>query len=226
MSRGLALMMSVLIVGPLLLTAVPVALAVDDTAEIAGVWSGSGPGVISTPHDGTGGLAEFTLRPEPRRRRRCAADDLDFHDHSCRTGTANLAWALEGLHAWFAVTVGLRAIRDRGSPWARPPQRGPANCCTPPSNGFAYNGTADLDVRPATRSASRSRAATATSTRSCRARCGSRTNVVHNGSFEEPVVTTGGFDVVPTEVDHPELDGGLRRPRATQRHSTGTPVDA
>ena len=48
MNRGLALAASLLIVAPLLLTVVPVALAGDDTASIAGVWTGSGPGWRST----------------------------------------------------------------------------------------------------------------------------------------------------------------------------------
>ena len=82
MSRGLALMMSVLIVGPLLLVAVPSALAGDDTPVIAGAWSGSGPAgtTATTTLDGDRRGRRVQLREEPRRRRRRAADDVDIPD--------------------------------------------------------------------------------------------------------------------------------------------------
>ena len=47
--RGLSFLMSLLIVVPAVFGTAPLALAMDNTPDIAGVWAGSGPGVHSDP---------------------------------------------------------------------------------------------------------------------------------------------------------------------------------
>ena len=80
MSRGLALMMSVLIVGPLLLVAVPSALAGDDTPSdrrrLVRVWPRRHDRDHDARRDPRGRRVQ--LREEPRRRRRRAIDHVDI----------------------------------------------------------------------------------------------------------------------------------------------------
>ena len=83
--------MGVLLLAPTLLVVPPV-LAIDDTEDIAGVWtaSGSDPTATSTVPQRDRRLRRARLLAEPRRRRRRAADDLDFRRPPPPTGTANL----------------------------------------------------------------------------------------------------------------------------------------
>ncbi len=110
--RGFALLMAVLLVGPALLATAPAARAIDDTAEIAGVWSGSGPGTATTTRNGAGGIAEFKYEQNLGVGGGVPLTTWTFTTTAAQTGTANLAWTLEGLHAWFAVTVGLQTFVD------------------------------------------------------------------------------------------------------------------
>ena len=108
--RAFALMMSVLLVGTAFFSAAPLVRALDDTAEIAGIWSGAGPGSALTTRDGTGGVAEFTYEQNLGVGGGVPLTTWDFTTTAAQTGTANLAWTLEGLHSWFAVTVGLAGV--------------------------------------------------------------------------------------------------------------------
>jgi hypothetical protein len=71
-------------------------------------------------------------------------EDLDGN-----TRTVPLAWTYEGFHSFFEVTVGLDAFVTHGATTTTTPlvNAGPVNCCTPPSGGFAYSGTASLSVQ-------------------------------------------------------------------------------
>lgn len=78
--------------------------------------------MIAVVSDGTAGPAEFHYNLDP------ADYGVNFWSH----------------HAWFAVTAGLVAyVGDTPYPLVN---AGPENCCTMPSNGFAYTGTAVLSV--------------------------------------------------------------------------------
>ena len=94
--KGFALLMATAMVVPVLLTVAPVALAVDDTPSIAGTWSGSGPGITSVVHNGTGGLAEFTYNDDRGTGGGVPLETWDFHTTAATAGTVNLAYAFEG----------------------------------------------------------------------------------------------------------------------------------
>ena len=156
--------MASLVIATAVFATAPAVKAVDDTPEIAGVWTGSGPGTTATtPRNGTGGVAEFKYDQNlgvgggvPLRPGRSTTT-------AAQTGTVHLAWTLEGLHAWFNVTVGLETFVnavDRPRP-----------CVDARAGELLHDAVERLRLRrhrrahgrrPATRSASRSPAATAT----------------------------------------------------------------
>ena len=150
MSRGLALMMSVLIVGPLLLVAVPAALAVDNTPDIAGAWSGSGEAgtTATTTLDGTHGVAEFNYEKNLGVAGGVPLTTWTFQSTAQQDGTVHLGWRLVGHHSYFQVRVGLSTFVN-GTPTAGPAlvAAGPEDCCTEPSGGFDYDGTTSLTVQ-------------------------------------------------------------------------------
>jgi hypothetical protein len=62
-----------------------------------------------------------------------------------------LPWRWTGLHAWFNVTARLDAVVIRGgalNSTTNLVNTGPEVCCTSPSNGFDYAGTANFTVQP------------------------------------------------------------------------------
>ncbi len=63
--------------------------------------------------------------------------------------TVGVPFHWTGLHAWFNVTAGLDAVVMRGEAVVSTENlvdAGPEVCCTTPSNGFEYRGTASFDV--------------------------------------------------------------------------------
>ena len=108
-------MMSVLIVGPLLLVAVPAALAVDDTPVIAGAWSGSGPAgtTATTTLDGTHGVAEFKYEKNLGVGGGVPLTTWTFQSTAQQAGTVHLGWDLAGLHAWFQRHGRAVDVRER-----------------------------------------------------------------------------------------------------------------
>ena len=212
MNRGLALAASLLIVAPLLLTVVPVALAGDDTASIAGVWTGSGPigTTATTTRDGTGGVAEFKYEKNLGVAGGVPLTTWTFQTTAAQTGTVNLAYTLEGLHAWFNVTVGLTTFRNASTVETLIAD-GPVSCCTPPSNGFSYEGTASIPVTAGDTFGFKISGSNGDSNSFLRGTLRVATNLIKNGSFENPVVPgPGGFKVVPTETTIPNwtVDAG------------------
>ena len=206
MSRGVALIASLLIVGPLLLTVAPSALAGDDTASIAGIWTGSGPvgTTATTTRDGTGGVAEFKYEKNLGVAGGVPLTTWTFQTTAAQTGTVNLAYTLEGLHAWFNVTVRLDTFVN-ASTVETLINDGPVSCCTPPSNGFAYEGTAAIPVTAGDTFGFKISGSNSDLNSFLRGTLRVATNVIKNGSFEKPVVQSGGFDNIPTDADSPVL---------------------
>src|SRR5262249_5834460 len=56
----------------------------------------------------------------------------------------------KGYHAWFQVTVGLQqfVIHNGVETDTTLQSAGPANCCSAPSGGFDYTGTATFNLQP------------------------------------------------------------------------------
>src|SRR4029450_11358087 len=133
-----------------------------------------------------------------------------FQTTAAQTGTVNLAYTLEGLHAWFNVTVGLRTFKN-GATVETLINDGPVSCCTPPSNGFAYEGTAAIPVTTGDTIGFKITGSNGDANSFLQGKLRVATNVIKNGSFEQPVVPgPGGFKVVPTEVTIPNwtVDSG------------------
>ena len=118
----------------------------------------------TVPHDGTGGVAEFTydyLLPGYVPGSNNGAGNGSgvptqtwrFSSTATIAGQITLPWRLHGLHAWAGVTVDLRAYIKRGATDVQntdlllPGQEGPVSCCTTPSNGFDYSGTTNLTLQ-------------------------------------------------------------------------------
>ena len=217
--RGITLLMSLLIVVPAVFGAAPVALAVDNTPDIAGVWTGSGPGVRGIPHSGTGGLAEFTYNDDHGVSSGVPLEAWDFHTTAATAGTVHLVWAYEGLHAWFNVTAGLDAYRSGSPTTTSLVAAGPAVCCTTPSNGFAYSGSTTLTVAAGEAFGFKITGSNGDSNSFLRGDLRVAMNVVENNSFEAPFVDPagGGFGVLSGGRDH-LVDDRRHRYGAAQRH--------
>jgi hypothetical protein len=71
-----------------------------------------------------------------------------FSTVASSTRTVNLAWNYTGFHSFFQVRVALQAfVTHGGTTTTSLVNDGPVNCCTPPSGGFSYSGTASLSVQ-------------------------------------------------------------------------------
>ena len=65
-------------------------------------------------------------------------------------GPVTLPWRWTGLHAWFNVTARLDAVVIRGgvlNSTTNLVNTGPEVCCTSPSNGFDYSGSANFTLQ-------------------------------------------------------------------------------
>ena len=202
-ARLLAVGLSALLIAPLLLVQAPVARAIDDTATIApGVWSGSGPGgtTATTVRNGTGGLAEFAYARNLGIAGGVPLTQWDFVTTAATAGTAHMDWTLAGLHAWFQVTVGLTVIRN-GTAVEPLVTAGPTSCCTEPSNGFAYDGSASVLVEAGDSFGFRISGSNGDSNSFLQGTLRVGINGIKNGSFETPVVVPpDGFKTLPTQL--------------------------
>jgi hypothetical protein len=106
-------------------------------------WTGSGTGTTTVVSDGTAGPAVFQYNQVGR------DGAWNFSTTASSTRVVQLAWTYTGFHSFFQVTVGLDAFVTHGATTTTTPlvNAGPANCCTPPSGGFAYNATTPLSVQ-------------------------------------------------------------------------------
>lgn len=108
-------------------------------AALADTWTGSGPGDVKFTVTGT--KFSYDLNP--------AGFDPQTWTYSATAegaGKQTLLYDYEGFHAFFAVTVFLRAYvtRDGQTTYYDLVQEGPQNCCTSPSAGFSYSGGVTL----------------------------------------------------------------------------------
>ncbi len=119
-------------------------------------WSASGPTAVAA-NDGTDGTAKLQYAYDPcpsHVEGTCtgASGTWGFETTADRSGHVKLDWDYSGFHAFFEVRVGLHAYVHRpGAPAAITDltlvNDGPAVCCTPPSSGFTYSGSTELDVQ-------------------------------------------------------------------------------
>ena len=73
-----------------------------------------------------------------------------FFTTAAGPGSISEPWRWTGLHAWFNVTARLDAVVIRGgvlNSTTNLVNTGPEVCCTSPSNGFDYSGTANFSVQ-------------------------------------------------------------------------------
>ena len=113
------------------------------------VWHGSGPGTIAVPEDGTSGPPTFDYDYVAEC---CASGTWGFQTTATTSETVSLDWSWTGYHAWFMVTAELHAFvisADSSDTDITLVEAGPASCCSgPPSGGFSYAGTVELDIEP------------------------------------------------------------------------------
>jgi hypothetical protein len=118
-----------------------------------GTWTGDGTGTTVAVGNGAAGPAQFTydvLDADP------GAGDGEagswtFYTTAATSGTIEIPWRYSGFHAFFQVTVELKAVVISGGDVDTEEvlvDAGPASCCTTPSAGFDFSGTASFTVEP------------------------------------------------------------------------------
>ena len=88
-------------------------------------------------------------------------------------GTITVPYTYVGFHAFFQVRVFLTAFVTHNGVTTPTPlvNAGPINCCTPPSGGFSYTGSANFSVASGDTYGFTLGAATSTALTSSTARC-------------------------------------------------------
>ena len=107
-------------------------------------WTSSGPGTVTiTPPSGSAASATFSYRDDP-----AGFSDVTwtFSDVATTGGTVSFNYDYSGNHANFEVYAHFSVFA--GSNVISLVNAGPAYCCTPPSGGFDYSGTATINVNP------------------------------------------------------------------------------
>jgi hypothetical protein len=107
-------------------------------------WTASGPGTVTiTPPSGPADSATFSYIDNF-----AGFSDVTwtYSDIAASGGTVSFNYEYSGYHAFFAVTTHFSVFA--GSNVINLVNAGPANCCTPPSGGFDYIGTATIHVNP------------------------------------------------------------------------------
>jgi len=146
--RLASLIAAILLVAQLLITTTPVALADPPT----GIWTATGPGIVTVPHDGTtGGLAQVDYNYDLGNDGG-ASGTWTFSSTAAADGAIPVQYAWSGLHAWFQAVARLRpfVIPAGGTDptyGAYLYDKGPTNCCDgEPSNGFTTSGSYTFGV--------------------------------------------------------------------------------
>lgn len=107
-------------------------------------WTTSGPGTVTiTPPSGSADSAAFSYSDDP-----AGFSDVTwtFSDVATSGGTVSFDYDYSGNHANFEVYAHFSVFA--GSNVMSLVNAGPANCCTSPSSGFDYSGTATINVNP------------------------------------------------------------------------------
>ena len=113
-------------------------------APYSNAWTGSGPGTTAVVSDGTSTPPQFTYNINPSG----SGQTWQFTTVSDVDGRIAVPYDYSGFHSYFLVTAFLRVVVVHDGVRATTPlvNAGPANCCSSPSNGFRYQGTATIDV--------------------------------------------------------------------------------
>ncbi|MGH2474429.1 MAG: DUF642 domain-containing protein, partial [Candidatus Limnocylindrales bacterium] len=111
-------------------------------------WQGTGPGTQSV-QDAATDTPTLSYAYEVAC---CATGEWGLFKTATTSETISLDWSWTGYHAWFQVTAELTAFvisADASDTETVLVDAGPTSCCAgPPSGGFTYSGTVQLDVEP------------------------------------------------------------------------------
>lgn len=129
----------------LLVLGVGAVAVVAPTSAAPTVWEGSGPGATTVVSNGSDSNPQFRYALNPAG---FLTRTWTFSTTAATSGPTTLDYDYRGFHAYYRVTVFLRAFVVRNGTTTTVPlvSDGPRDCCTPPSGGFAYTGTTTLDV--------------------------------------------------------------------------------
>lgn len=94
-------------------------------------WSITGPGVTSASTVGADSTLSYNANPAG-----FSTQTWNARATATDAGDYTFDWDYTGFHAFFGVTAFLNTTAA-----ATLVNTGPANCCSAPSNGFAYSGT-------------------------------------------------------------------------------------
>src|ERR1700722_16280110 len=109
-------------------------------------WTGSGPGTTTVVSDGTTTPANFTYHMDPSGVGTTRTGT--FETTATAAGTVVKPYTYSGLHAYAGVTAFLNSFVIHGTTTTTSlVNAGPNNCCTTPSNGFTYTGSATFTVQ-------------------------------------------------------------------------------
>lgn len=106
-------------------------------AVAVGPWSLAGPGDTTIVGVGDTTHFNYSLNPSGSATQTWTASTL-----VAESGVFQFDWTYSGQHAFFNVRAFLTTLNPAGTLV----DAGPANCCTPPSNGFTYTGTSSFQV--------------------------------------------------------------------------------
>jgi hypothetical protein len=130
----------------LVVAAVPLAGAAPAMAAggLDAPWSGSGTGTTTVVSDGSAGDPVFAYQVNG------FDGTWSFRATAASARTVTVAYDYSGFHSFFQVTVGLTAFvsHDGATSETALAAAGPANCCSPPSNGFSYKGRTTFALAP------------------------------------------------------------------------------
>ena len=109
-------------------------------------WSGAGPGNVSiSPSSGPATSADFNYFLQSFAV--FSTQTWSYQMTAPATGNVTFNWNYHGFHAFFQVRVFLRVFSNGpGGGTTTLVSAGPANCCSSPSGGFNYSGTASIHV--------------------------------------------------------------------------------
>ncbi|MDA0171325.1 S8 family peptidase [Solirubrobacter taibaiensis] len=110
-----------------------------------GPWAGTGTATTTVTADGTSGNAVLNYSVVG------SSGNWTFSNTAKSARTQAIKYRYNGFHAWFQVRVAIeRFVIRNGVEIAKQTlnSAGPVNCCSAPSGGFDYSGTATFDLQP------------------------------------------------------------------------------
>ena len=110
-----------------------------------GPWAGTGTATTTVTADGTSGNAVLNYSVIG------SSGNWTFSNTAKSARTQAIKYRYNGFHAWFQVRVAIERFVIRGGVEIAKQtlnSAGPVNCCSAPSGGFDYSGTATFDLQP------------------------------------------------------------------------------